>query len=141
MKLLCAYFVAVPVTWMSFVFGTRGLRGGVLVMPETYIVMSFLIFRLALSLTFCLTLLLVLYLISLMDLTITHMVLVYERTTLCLDALVIAHVLIVVIISRVGLVFLLEGLALTLSRDTWMVHIFPIVAHVPLGQMVWCKEL
>jgi hypothetical protein len=77
--------------------------------------MSFLIFRLALSVALCLTLLLVLCLISLMDLTISHMVLVYERTTLCLDVLVMAHVLIVVIISRVGPVFLLEGLTLTLS--------------------------
>jgi hypothetical protein len=48
-------------------------------MPETYIVMSFLIFRLALSLAFCLTLLLVLCLSLLMDLTIAHMVLVQEN--------------------------------------------------------------
>jgi hypothetical protein len=58
------------------------------------------------------------FLISLVDLTITHMVLVHKRTTLCLDTLVMNHVLIVVIISHIGLVFLLEGLALTLSRDT-----------------------
>jgi hypothetical protein len=77
-------------------------------MLETHIVMSSLIFRLTLSLVLCLALLLLLCLISLMDLTIAHMVLVYERTTLCLDALVMAHVLIMVIISRVGLVFLLE---------------------------------
>jgi hypothetical protein len=38
------------------------LRGGALIMPETHIVISFLIFRLALSLTLCLALLLVLYL-------------------------------------------------------------------------------
>jgi hypothetical protein len=44
---------------------------------------------------------------SLMDLTITHMVLVHERTALSLDALVTAHVLIMVIVSRIGLVFLL----------------------------------
>jgi hypothetical protein len=69
------------------------------------------------------------------------MVLVYERTALCLDALDTAHVLIMVIVSCVGLVFLLELLALTLSRDTWTVHIFPIMVHVPLGQMVKCKEL
>jgi hypothetical protein len=62
-----------------------------------------------------------------------HMVLIHERTTLCLDALVTAHVLIVVIISRVGPFFLLEGLTLTLSPDTWTVHIFPIVVHIPLG--------
>jgi hypothetical protein len=40
-----------------------------------------------------------------MDPTITHMVLVHERTALSLDALDTAHVLIMVIVSRVGLVF------------------------------------
>jgi hypothetical protein len=50
-----------------------------------------------------------------MDLTITHMVLVHERTALSLDVLVTTHVLIVVIVSCVGLFFLLEGLTLTLS--------------------------
>jgi hypothetical protein len=65
--------------------------------------MSSLLFHLAL----CLTLLLMLYLISLMDLTITYMILVHERTTLCLDALVTTHVLIVVIVSCVDPVFLL----------------------------------
>jgi hypothetical protein len=79
-------------------------------MLETHIVMS--------SLIFCLILILVLCLTSFMDLTIAHMVLVHERTTLYLDALVTAHVLIVVIVSRVGPVFLLEGLTLTLSTDT-----------------------
>jgi hypothetical protein len=73
-----------------------------LIMLETHIVMSFLIFRLALSLTLCLTLLLVLFLSSLMDLTITHMVLDHERTALSLDALVTAHILIVVIVFRVA---------------------------------------
>jgi hypothetical protein len=29
----------------------------------------------------------------------------------------------------------------TFSRDTWMVHIFPAVVHVPLGQVVRCKGL
>jgi hypothetical protein len=87
-------------------------------MPETHIVMSFLIFRLTLSLTLCLTLLLMLCLNSLMDLTIAHMVLVNERTTLSLDALVMTHVLIVVIISHVGMFILLEGPTPTLSRDT-----------------------
>jgi hypothetical protein len=77
--------------------------------------MNSLIFRLVLTLVLRLAHLLVLCLISLMDLTITHMILVHERTTLCLDALVMAHVLIMVIISRVGLIFLLEGLTLTLS--------------------------
>jgi hypothetical protein len=61
---------------------------------------------------------------SFMYLTIAHMVLVHERTTLCLDILVTAHILIVVIVSRVGMIFLLEGLILTLSLDTWTVHIF-----------------
>jgi hypothetical protein len=83
----------------------------------------------------------VLCLSSLMDLTIAHMVLVYERTILSLDALVTAHILIVVIVSRVGLVFLLEGSSPTLSRDTWMVHAFPIMVNVPLDQVVRCKRL
>jgi hypothetical protein len=100
-------------------------------MLETHIVMSslisclvlILVFRLARTLVLrltlfhvlCLALHLVLCLSSLMDLTITYMVLVHERTALCLDALDTAHVLIVVIVSRVGLVSLLEGLTLTLS--------------------------
>jgi uncharacterized protein YjeT (DUF2065 family) len=108
-------------------------------MLETHIVMSSLIFHLILTLMLCLALLLVLCLISLMDLTIDHMVLVHKKTALCLDALVTAHILIVVIISRVGLVFLLECLTLTLCPNTWMVYISPVVVHVPLGQMVKCK--
>jgi hypothetical protein len=110
-----ACFVAVRVTWMSLASGAKGLRGGALIMPETHIVMSFLIFRLALSLALYLTHLLVLCLSSLMDLTIAHMVLVHERTALSLEALVTAHVLIVVIVSRVGLFILLEGPTPTLS--------------------------
>jgi hypothetical protein len=47
-----------------------------------------------------------------------------------------AHVIIVVIISRIGLVFLLKLLTLTLSPDIWMVNVFPVVVHVPLDQMV-----
>jgi hypothetical protein len=137
--LLFACFVAMLVTWMSFASDVRELRGGVLSMLETYIMMNSLMFCLSLILVFCLartlmlrlalfhvfflTLLLMLCLSSLMDLTITHIVLVHERTALCLYALDMAHVLIVVIISRVGLVFLLEGLTLTLSRDIWMAHI------------------
>jgi hypothetical protein len=89
----------------------------------------------------CLALLLVLCLSSLMDLTIAHMVLVHERTILSLDALVMAHVLIVVIVSRIGLVSLLEGLTPILSRDIWMAHVIPIVVHVPLGQMVSLRGL
>jgi hypothetical protein len=142
---------------MSFAFGGRELRGGVLSMLETHIVMSLLIFRLVLILifrlaltlvlllapshVFCLTLLLVLRLSSLMNLTIAHMVLVYERTALSLDALVTAHVLIVVTVYRVGLVFPLEGPFSTLSRDIWTVHAFSIVVHVPLGQVVRYKGL
>jgi hypothetical protein len=103
--------------------------------------MHFLIFCLALSLALCLTLLLMLYLSLLIDLTIAHMVLVHERIALSLDILVTVHVLIVVIIFRVGLFFLLEGLTLTLSRDSWTVHVFPIMAHVLVGQIVRCKGL
>jgi hypothetical protein len=87
------------------------LRRGDLTMPETHIV-------------FCL--------ISLM---------VHKRTVLCLDALVMAHVIIVGIVSHVGPIFLLEGLILTLSLGTWMIHGFSIVAHVSLGQLVRCKGL
>jgi hypothetical protein len=126
-------------------------------MLETHIVMSSLMFCLSLILVFCLAftlvfllalshvlclaLLLVLWLSSLMDPTIAHMGLVLERTTLSLDALVIAHVLIVVTVSRAGLVFPLEDPFPTLSRDTWMVHAFPVVVHMPLGQVVRCKGL
>ena len=126
-------------------------------MLETHIVMSLLMFRLVLILMFrltftlvllfapfhmlCLPLLLVLCLSSLMDPTIAHMVLVHERTTLSLDVLAMAHVLIVVTVSRVGLVFPLEGPIPTLSRDIWTVHVFPIVVHVPLDQVVRCKGL
>jgi hypothetical protein len=128
----------------EFCFGERELRGGVLSMLETHIVMSSLIFRLVLILVFHLarTLVLrlalfhVLCLSSLMDLTISHMVLVHERTALSLDTLVTAHVLIMVIISLASLVFLLEGPSSTLSQDTWTVHVFPIVVYVPLGQVV-----
>jgi hypothetical protein len=84
-------------------------------MLETHIVMSYLSFRLILTLVLHLKLLLVLCLSSLMELTITHMILVHKRTTLWLDALDTAHVLIMVIVSHVGLVFSLELLTLTLS--------------------------
>jgi hypothetical protein len=80
-------------------------------------------------------------LVSFMELTIAHMVLIHERTTLCQDTLVTAHVLIMVTIPRVGTVFLLEGLILILSLDTWMVHVFPIVVHIPLVQIMSCKRL
>jgi hypothetical protein len=98
-------------------------------MLKTHIVMSSLIFRLVLILVLYLALLL-------MNLTIAHMVLVHKRTALSLDALVTAHILIVVIVFCVGLIFLLECLTITLSRDIWIVHIFPVVVHVPLDQMV-----
>jgi hypothetical protein len=102
-KPLFACFVAVWVTWMSFASSARELRGGDLIMPKTHIVLSFLIFHLALSLALCLALLLMLCLGSLMDLTIAHMVLVQERTALSLYALVTTHILIMVIVSSVGL--------------------------------------
>jgi hypothetical protein len=76
-------------------------------MLETRIVMSLLIF--------CVILLLVFRPVSFMDLTIAHMVLVHDRIALCLDALVTAHVLIVVIIPHVGMVFPLEMPILSLS--------------------------
>jgi hypothetical protein len=124
---------------------------------ETHIVMSSLIshlvptliFRLAFTLglrltlfhVLCLALLLVFYLSSLMGLTIAHMIFMHVRTALSIEALVTAHVLVVVIISRVALVFLLEGPSPTLSQDTWTIHVFPIMIHVPLDQVVRCKEL
>jgi hypothetical protein len=101
----------------------------------------FLVLLVALSHVLCLALLLVLHLSSLMDPTIAHMVLVHERTALSLDALVTAHILVVVTVSHVALVFPLEGHFPTLSRDTWMVHAFPVVVHIPLGQVVRCKGL
>jgi hypothetical protein len=84
-------------------------------MLETHIVMGsmisrfflILMFRLAFTLMLRLALLHVLFLSSLMDLTISHMVLVHERTALSLDTLVIVY--------RIGLVFLLEGPTPTLS--------------------------
>jgi hypothetical protein len=79
---------------MSFAAGVRDLKGGALSMLETHIVMSSLIFRLILILVLRLALLHVLFLSSLMNLTIIHMVLVHERTALNLDTLVMAHVLI-----------------------------------------------
>jgi hypothetical protein len=100
-----------------------------------------LVLLLALSHVLCLALFLVLCLSSLMNPTIAHTVLVHEKTALSLDALVTAHVLIVVTVSHVGLVFSLEGPFPTLSRDTWTAHAFPIMVHVPLGQVVRCKGL
>jgi hypothetical protein len=76
-----------------------------------------LMLHLAFTLVLHLALHPVLFLSSLMDLTIAHMVLVHERTALSLDASVMTHVLIVVIVSHVGLVFLLEGLH-PLSAET-----------------------
>jgi hypothetical protein len=107
---LFACFVAVLITWMSFTSAVRELRRCAFIMPETNIVMSSLIFHLIIILMRCLA--------SFMDLTIAHMVLVHERTSLCLDTLVTAHVLIMVIVSHVDPIFLLEGLTLTLSPDT-----------------------
>jgi hypothetical protein len=117
----------------EFCFRRKRIEKKRLIILETHIVMSLLVF--------CLVLLLMLHLISFIDLTITHMILVHERTALCLDALVTAHVLIVVMVPRVGTVFLMEGLILALSPDTWMVHIIPIVVHIPLVQLVRCYRL
>jgi hypothetical protein len=75
-KLLFVCFIAVLVTCMSFASIVRELRRDILTMLETHIVMSSLIFCLALSLA----LLLLLCLVSLMELTIVHMVLIHERT-------------------------------------------------------------
>jgi hypothetical protein len=109
-------------------------------MLETHIVMSSLVFHLILTLVLHLALLLVLCLISLMDLTIAHMFLVNERIVVCLDALVMTDVLIMMIVSCVGMVFLLKSLTLTLSPDTWIVHVFLVVVLVPLVQRVRCKS-
>jgi hypothetical protein len=98
---LFACFMVVLVTWISFASVARELRRDALTMLQTHIMMSSLIFHLVLTL--------VLYLISLIDLTIAHMILVHEKTTLCLDTLVMTHVIIVVIIFYVGPIFLLEG--------------------------------
>jgi hypothetical protein len=138
---LFAYFVAMLVTWMSFASDARELRRGTLSILETHITLSSLIFHFILTLMLRLVHLLMLCLISPMDLTIVHMILVHERTALCLDTLITAHVLIVVIVSCVGTVFLLEGLTPALSPDTWMVHTFPVVILVPLVQRVRCKRL
>jgi hypothetical protein len=127
---LFACFVAVLITWMSFASDAE-LRTGALSMLEIHIVVSSLIFCLIHTLVFRLAHLLILCLISLMDLTITHIVLAHERTDLYLDALVTSHVLIVVIVSRVGIVFLLESLTPALSPDTWTIHIFPVVVLIP----------
>jgi cation transport ATPase len=123
MKHLFACFVTVLVTSMSFTSGVRELRGDVLSMLETHIMMSSLIshlvlilmFRLTFTLILRLALLHVLFLSSLMDLTIAHMVLAHKRTALNLDALITAHVLVMVIISHVCLIFLLKGFTSTLS--------------------------
>jgi hypothetical protein len=134
---------------MSFASGVTELRGGMLSMAKTHIVVSSLMFRLSLILVFRLTRTLMLHLAflrvlfhsSLMELTIAHIVLVHGRTALSIDVLLTAHVLIVVIVSRVGLVFPLEGPSPTLSRDTWTVHAFSVVVHAPLDQVVRCKGL
>jgi hypothetical protein len=92
-------------------------------------------------LIFCLTFLLMLHLIFLMDLTIADMVLIHERVDLCLDPLVSTHALIVVFIPRIGMVFPLEVSIFTLSWVALMVHAFHIVVDVPLTQMVTYKGL
>jgi hypothetical protein len=117
----------------EFWFHRKRWRRGALIILETCIVMSLLIFRLVL--------LLVIRLTSFMYLTIAHMVLVHERIALCLDTLVMIHVLIMVIVPRVGTIFLLEGFTLALSQDTWTVHIFSVVVYISLTQMVRYKRL
>jgi hypothetical protein len=67
---------------MSFASGVTELRRVILIMLETHTVMSSLIFCLVLILVFRLDLILVLCLSFLMNPTIAHMVLVYERTAL-----------------------------------------------------------
>jgi hypothetical protein len=140
-KLLFACFVAVLVTWTSFASDIRDLREGALSLLETHIVMSFLIFRLVLTLMLHLALLHALFLSSLMDLTIIHMVLVHKRTDLSIDTLVTAHVLIMMIVSHVGLVFMHESFTPVLRRDTWTVHVFTVMVLVPLVRTVMCKKL
>jgi hypothetical protein len=120
---------------MSFASDTRELGRCALSMLETHIMMSSLIFALVLTFVLRLAHLLVLCLISLMDPTIAHMILVHERTSLCLDALITtAHVLIVVIVFRVGMVH-------ALSPDTWTVNVFPVMILIPLVQRVRCQRL
>jgi hypothetical protein len=141
--------MVVLVIWMSFASGARESRRCTLIMLGTHIAMCSLIFRLILNLLFrlvltlvlCLALLPMLCFSSLMDLIIAHMVLVHERTVLCLDALDTTRVLIVVIISREGLIFLQESFTPVLCRDTWTIHVFAVVILVPLVQMVMCKRL
>jgi hypothetical protein len=92
-------------------------------MLETHIMMNSLIFHLVLILMFHLIFTLVLrlallhvhFLSSPMDLAITYMVLVHERTILSLNIWVTTHVLVVVIVFHVCLVFLPEGATPTLS--------------------------
>jgi hypothetical protein len=117
---------------MKLAFYERQQRGALIIL-ETHIAMSSLIFHLVL--------LLELRFISFKNLTITQMVLIHERTALYLYALVTAHFLIMVIVPHVGMVFLLVGLTLALSLDTWTVHVFSVVVHAPLVQMVRCKRL
>ena len=71
-----------------------------------------------------------------MDLTIAHMVLVHERTALSLDALVTAHVLIVVTVYRVGLVFPLEGPFPTLSLRQLQLRARPLRSTLWVGPPV-----
>jgi hypothetical protein len=79
---------------MSFAFDAREWRRGVSIMLETHIMMSSSIFRS--------TFLLILHLVFLMDLTITHMVLVHERMVLCLEALMSIYTFIMMFVLRVG---------------------------------------
>jgi hypothetical protein len=125
----------------EFCFHRKRIEKRLFDYARTHIAMSLLIFHLVLILVLRLVLLLVLCLTSFMDLIIAHMVLVHERIALRLDALVMTHILIVVIVFHVGMVFLLDGLSPALSPDTWTVQFFPVVVLVPLVQRVKCKRL
>jgi hypothetical protein len=63
-----------------------------------------------------------------------------RENNLFLDTLVTTHILIVVIVSCVGIVFLLESITLTLSQDSWTVHVFSVIVHVPLNQLMKCER-
>jgi hypothetical protein len=80
-------------------------------------------------------------LVFLMNLIITHMVLIHERVVFFLNASVPTHALIVVFVPHIGMVFPLEVSILTLSRVILTVHAFPVEVYVPLAQMVRCKGL
>jgi hypothetical protein len=130
---LYACFMIVQVTWMSFASVARELRRDILSMLETHILMSYLVFCLALTLALHLTLLLVS--LSHFSHGPNHGSYVFgsrENNFVPRRFGYDPH-------SHRGdhfscmLGFLLEGLTLTLSCDTWTIHVFSVMAHVPLG--------